>query len=135
MGKMFSKEELAVFRECNREAFLQRSIPLGTVMGVGTWLAIRRGLLKPSRSTLKIVSATIVGLFIGRISYQSQCAEKIMRLPNSRLAEALKHKRNGEFFESFTPFGWGPLAPFSSTADVYTDENLKAPTQRTGTQP
>lgn len=49
-----------------------------------------------------------------------------MRLPNSKLAEALRRRKKGEFFESFAPDGGLSLAPFSSSTDVYTDENLKA---------
>jgi Ovarian carcinoma immunoreactive antigen (OCIA) len=36
-----------------------------------------------------------VGYFIGKFSYQSRCAEKLMMLPNSRLAEMLKQRRRG----------------------------------------
>lgn len=49
-----------------------------------------------------------------------------MRLPDSRLAEALRRKKKGEFFEKFTQDGGLSLAPFSSSTDVYTDENMKA---------
>lgn len=48
-----------------------------------------------------------------------------MRLPNSRLAEALKRKQKGEFFENIHPDGGLSLSPFSSTTEVYTDESLK----------
>lgn len=48
-----------------------------------------------------------------------------MELPNSRLAEALKRKKKGEFFERINPAGGLSMAPFSGTTDVYTDENLK----------
>lgn len=49
-----------------------------------------------------------------------------MRLPNSQLADALRRKRKGEFFESFNSDGGLSLAPFSSSTDVYTDENMKS---------
>lgn len=42
----FSPEELQVLQECNREAFFQRSLPLGTAFGLGTYYAIQRGFLK-----------------------------------------------------------------------------------------
>lgn len=48
-----------------------------------------------------------------------------MRLPNSRLAEALRRRKGGEFFERINPDGGLSLAPFSSATDIYTDENLK----------
>jgi hypothetical protein len=50
-----------------------------------------------------------------------------MQLPNSRLAEILRRKRKGEFFENINPDGGLSLAPFSSATDVYSDELLKQP--------
>lgn len=126
MGFQFSAEELAVLRECDIESLVQRSIPLGIVMGVGTWAACQRGFLKPTGATAKVVSACIAGYFLGKLSYQSKCAEKVMRLPNSQLAEVLRRKRKGEFFEKFTPDGGLSLAPFSSAAEFYTDDHLKS---------
>lgn len=128
MGFQFSAEELAVLKECDMEAMIQRSIPLGTGFGVATWAAIQRGFLSASPkfgAGPKVVAAVVTGYFVGKLSYQQQCAEKIMRLPNSRLAEALRRRKKGEFFEKFTPDGGLSLAPFSSAADVYTDENMK----------
>lgn len=129
MGFSFSPEELAVLKECDMEAMIQRSIPLGTGFGVATWAAIQRGYLSASPkfgAGPKVLAAVVTGYFLGKLSYQQQCAEKIMRLPNSRLAEALRRRRKGEFFENFTSDGGVSLAPFSSATDVYTDENMKA---------
>lgn len=128
MGFQFSAEELAVLKECDMEAMIQRSIPLGTGFGVATWAAVQRGFLSSSPkfgAGPKVLAAVVTGYFLGKLSYQTQCAEKIMRLPNSRLAEALRRRRGGEFFESFSPSGGVSLAPFSSATDVYTDENMK----------
>ncbi|CRK97837.1 CLUMA_CG011213, isoform A [Clunio marinus] len=128
MGFQFSKEELQVLKECDIEALVQRSIPIGTTFGVATWAAIQRGFLAPSvkfGSGPKVLAAVVVGYFVGKVSYQQKCAEKVMRLPNSKLAEALRRRRKGEFFETFTQEGGLSLAPFSSSTDVYTDENLK----------
>lgn len=74
----------------------------------------------------KIFAACVAGYFLGKLSYQSVCAEKLMRLPNSRIGEALRRRKKGEFFENLSPDGGLSLAPFSSPTDVYTDENLKA---------
>lgn len=49
----------------------------------------------------------------------------MMQLPNSRLAEALRRRKKGEFFERIAPGGGLSMSPFSSPTDVYTDENLK----------
>lgn len=146
MGMQFSAEELAVLQQCDMEALVQRSIPIGTLCGVGTWMAIQRGFLSAHKTFgagpkgkflidiplndiqiyfFVVLGAVVFGYFVGKISYQNKCAEKIMRLPNSKLAEALRRRRKGEFFENFTSEGGLSLAPFSSATDVYTDENLK----------
>lgn len=71
----------------------------------------------------------IFGYFLGKFSYQRQCAEKLMRLPNSHLAELLKQRKRGGIMESLTPdqgFGSGLALPqFGGSNDHYTDEFIK----------
>ncbi|XP_053664639.1 OCIA domain-containing protein 1 [Anopheles marshallii] len=96
LNYQFSPEELRVLRECNRESFFQRSLPLGTVMGIGAWYAVHNKFLKPSvrfGPAPKILVGVTLGYFIGKISYQSKCAEKILQLPNSRLADLMRQRR------------------------------------------
>jgi hypothetical protein len=45
MGYQFSADELRVLRQCNSESFWQRSLPLGTSLGVGTFLAAQKGII------------------------------------------------------------------------------------------
>lgn len=128
MGFQFSPEELAVLRQCEVESLIQRSVPLGTALGVATWVAIQKGYLKSSArfgNVPKVFGACVVGYFLGKLSYQQKCAEKLMRIPNSQLGEALRRRKKGEFFESFSSEGGLSLAPFSSSTDVYTDESMK----------
>ncbi|XP_049307382.1 uncharacterized protein LOC105225804 isoform X2 [Bactrocera dorsalis] len=42
----FSADEIRVLRECNSESFFQRSLPLGTALGVGAYLAVKNGFLQ-----------------------------------------------------------------------------------------
>lgn len=42
----------------------------------------------------------LIGYFLGKFSYQNKCAEKIMQLPNSKLAEMLKMKKKGGLYEA-----------------------------------
>lgn len=49
----------------------------------------------------KVALGVIFGYFLGKFSYQSQCAEKIMQLPNSKLAEMLKMKKRGGLMEKY----------------------------------
>lgn len=46
MNYQFSNEELKVLQECNTESFFQRSLPLGTGLGVAAFLAVQKGYLK-----------------------------------------------------------------------------------------
>ncbi|XP_070496065.1 OCIA domain-containing protein 1 [Chironomus tepperi] len=128
MNYGFSTDELRVLRECNVESFYQRSLPIGVGMGVATFMAVQKGILTASTKfgpTPKVVVAGIMGYFIGKFSYQEKCAEKMMKLPNSRLGEALRRRKKGEYFEQINPDGGLSLSPFASTTDVYSDETLK----------
>lgn len=129
MNYQFSPEEIRVLKECDSEALVQRSIPLSTGFGILTWAAVQRGFLSPSvkyGAVPKVAAAVVFGFFLGKLSYQTQCAEKIMRIPDSRLAQALRLKKKGAFYENFGADGSLSVAPFSSSTDVYTDENMKS---------
>lgn len=122
----FSQEEMRVMRECNRESFWRRCLPIGTAMGVAAYVGVNTGYLKRSPkygATPKVVVSVIVGYFLGKFSYQTKCAEKLMQLPNSQIGEMLRKKRQGYFQESLDS-GLGPgmsLAPFSTPAEQYSD--------------
>ncbi|XP_017469267.1 PREDICTED: OCIA domain-containing protein 1 [Rhagoletis zephyria] len=127
----FSSEELKVLRECNTESFFQRSLPLSTALGVGAYLAVKSGYLQPNfkyGAVPKVVVGVIIGYFLGKFSYQQKCAEKLMRLPNSRLGELLKQRRkDGGVMGRLNPdqgmgIGLG-LNPFNSTLSS-TNEDL-----------
>lgn len=47
-GYQFSQEEMKVLAECNRESFFQRSLPIGTMFGVGAYLGVKQGFLSVS---------------------------------------------------------------------------------------
>lgn len=124
----FSNEELRVLKECERESFFQRSMPLGTGLGVATYMAVQNGMLSASArfgAAPKCAIAVIVGYFIGKFSYQAECAEKIMQLPDSKLAEMLRMRKKGGLAETFSvDQGYGSalsMAPFSSATDQYSD--------------
>lgn len=88
MGYQFSPEELKVLQQCNRDSLFQRSLPLGTTFGLAVWYAIKQGMLQPGikfGSGPKVLAGITVGYFIGKLSYQTVCAEKLMTLPNSKL--------------------------------------------------
>ncbi|XP_018336738.1 OCIA domain-containing protein 1 isoform X2 [Agrilus planipennis] len=131
----FNAEELKVLRDCNRESFFQRCIPLSTFLGLGTYYGVQTGFLKPNvryGATPKVVVAVIIGYFVGKISYQTKCAEKLMQLPNSPIGELLRRKRQGLPHESLDP-GFNPglsLTPFGgmNSTEVYSDVDTKLST-------
>lgn len=127
----FTADEIRVLRECNSESFFQRSLPLGTALGVGAYLAVKNGYLKPNfkyGAVPKVVVGVIIGYFVGKFSYQQKCAEKLMRIPNSKLGELLKQRQqDGSVISRLNPdqgIGIGlALSPFNST--VTSDEQAQ----------
>ncbi|XP_047489504.1 OCIA domain-containing protein 1-like isoform X1 [Penaeus chinensis] len=94
---VFNQEELRVLRECNLESFYFRCVPLAAAFTSATYIAMRRGIFKVSEKfgyTPKMLGAAFIGYFAGKLSYQNACAEKLMKLPNSPVGEALR-KRKG----------------------------------------
>lgn len=126
----FTPEELRVIRECNKESFYQRCVPLGTLLGGGVYYGVKTGFFKASPrfgAAPKVITAVVMGYFIGKFSYQAKCAEKLMQLPNSQIGEMLRQRRRGNLQDSLDT-GFGPamsLAPFSgmNSYDTYTDLN------------
>ena len=51
-------------------------------------------------ASVKVTLAAVLGFFLGKMSYQSKCAEMIMALPNSPLAEMLRQRKRGGFQET-----------------------------------
>lgn len=94
----FSEDELRVLKECNKESFYQRCLPLGTFLAGSTWFAVKNGMLKPNPrygAVPKMIIAAVLGYFVGKFSYQPKCAEKLMQLPNSAIGDMLRKRRRG----------------------------------------
>lgn len=130
----FSSEELRVFRECNSESFFQRSLPLGTTLGIAAYFGVKQGFIPPNvkyGAVPKVILGVVLGYFVGKFSYQQKCAEKIMALPNSRLGEILRQRKHqGGGLGGFKPdqnLSMGmALGSFTPNAnDVYTDEDMQ----------
>lgn len=142
----FSQEEMRVLRECNRESFYFRCIPIGTTAMLLAHYAVKAGYLRGSPkygSLWKVLGAGFIGYFVGKYSYRSKCEEKIMQLPNSQLAEALRRRKQGlsPFPEIYTmdptyggqsgdSFGMSQNSNYSDsdtggTWDIDEDKNVK----------
>ncbi|XP_034839460.1 OCIA domain-containing protein 1-like [Maniola hyperantus] len=117
----FSPDELRVLKECNTESFYQRSLPLGTGFGLAAFFGVQGGHLKPNPrfgAFPKVTLAVIVGYFLGKLSYQQACAEKLMALPGSYIGQLLREKKEGKsgFPQTRSPTMFG-----ASPEDVYSD--------------
>ncbi|XP_050432816.1 OCIA domain-containing protein 1 isoform X2 [Adelges cooleyi] len=83
-------------RECNKESFFQRSLPLSAILGVGSYMAGKAGYFKQSPKWgpwPKAIVGGLLGYVIGKYSYQNKCAEKLMRIPNSEIGRVLRERR------------------------------------------
>ncbi|NP_001103822.1 ociad protein isoform 2 [Bombyx mori] len=119
----FSQDELKVLAECNQESFFQRCLPLGTVLGLGTFAAIQKGHLKPNPRFgpfPKVTLAVVVGYFLGKLSYQQACAEKLMALPGSYIGQILRDRKNGKIGGTSMPVQT-PSMYGATTNDIYSD--------------
>ncbi|XP_047543575.1 OCIA domain-containing protein 1-like [Vanessa atalanta] len=117
----FSQDELRVLQECNTESFFQRSLPLGTAFGLTAFFGVQKGTFKPNPrfgAIPKVTLAVIVGYFLGKLSYQQACAEKLMAIPNSYIGQLLREKKQGRsgIATKRTPTMFG-----ATSDDVYSD--------------
>lgn len=123
-------EESRVFAKCEQDALIRRAIPFAIGFGVGTFCGIQKGYLKvcilfhclyafqneikifnisPQANVRfgpwpKVIGASALGYIIGKFSYMDECEERIMALPNSRLAQMLRsrsQKHNNNFYSNF----------------------------------
>ncbi|KAG6461870.1 OCIA domain-containing protein 1 isoform X2 [Manduca sexta] len=119
----FSPDELRVLAECNRDSFYQRCLPIGTALGLTAYAAVQRGHLKPNPrfgAFPKVSLAVVVGYFLGKLSYQQACAEKLMALPGSYIGQLLRERRDGKIGSTSLQ----PQAPSmfgASPSDIYSD--------------
>jgi len=90
-------EERRVLNECNQESFFKRSMPATLLAGLATSIAGKQGYLKPnSRYGMgpKIALASILGYFVGKVSYVNVCADKFLtQAPDSKVADAIRQRR------------------------------------------
>lgn len=125
-----SADEMRVLKECNKESFFKRCLPLSAFLASSTYLGVKNGFLKPNvkyGATPKVIVSVVLGYFVGKFSYQSKCAERLMQLPNSQLGEILRQRRRGNVRDNTdSAFGAGmSLTPFGnlSSNDMYSDFN------------
>ncbi|KAK2816949.1 hypothetical protein Q5P01_025140 [Channa striata] len=90
-----TEDEKRVFRECNQESFMYRSVPFSVVSMAVTQALVARGTLSASPrfgSLPKVAFAGFCGYLAGKMSYMKTCQEKFKKLQNSPLGEALRQR-------------------------------------------
>ncbi|CAB3258830.1 unnamed protein product [Arctia plantaginis] len=120
----FSPDEMRVLGECNRESFMQRSLPFATFLGLGAYVAVQKGHLKPNArfgAVPKVTLAVMAGYFVGKLSYQQACAEKLMALPGSYIGQLLRERRDGKVGGSPAKQRQGPNMFGAKASDIYSD--------------
>lgn len=111
-------DELKVLQECNRESFMYRALPLGLGAAVAVQYGTKMGYLTPHPKYgpyIKMMGAGFVGWMVGKFSYRRQCEEKLMRLPNSVIGEALRRKYGMASPDSFPGSPGGQYTDYSSS--------------------
>lgn len=107
-----TEEERRVFRECNQESFMYRSVPFAVVSMAVTQALVARGILSASPrfgSLTKVGFAGFCGYLAGKMSYMKTCQEKFKRLQNSPLGDAIR-ERSG-----LPQYSKGPQSEMSDT--------------------
>ncbi|XP_061416349.1 OCIA domain-containing protein 1-like isoform X2 [Lethenteron reissneri] len=92
IGYIPTEEERKVLKECKKDS-IYRAVPLSLAAMAGTHYLVSIGRLSPSPrfgSIPKVFFAGMFGYFIGRISYIGVCRDRILRLENSPLANAMR---------------------------------------------
>ncbi|CAF4743185.1 unnamed protein product [Pieris macdunnoughi] len=118
----FSPDELKALEECDKESFYQRCLPFSTLFATVTYAAVKYGHFKPNPrfgAFPKVTLAVIVGYFLGKLSYQQACAEKLMALPGSYIGQLLRERKEGKFSATRAP---APPTMFGAApGDIYSD--------------
>ncbi|XP_046977486.1 OCIA domain-containing protein 1 isoform X2 [Vanessa cardui] len=117
----FSPEEIKALEECDKESFYQRCIPFSSVFAAITYAGVKNGTFKPNPrfgAIPKVTLAVIVGYFLGKLSYQQACAEKLMAIPNSYIGQLLREKKQGR--SGIAPKR-APTMFGATSDDVYSD--------------
>ncbi|CAK9298430.1 unnamed protein product [Gordionus sp. m RMFG-2023] len=91
---VLTPEEIRTLRECNRQAFYNRSLPLSGLAMLATGYAVKTGYLSKNLAWAKILATGVMGYVIGKFSYMGKCKSMILQLPNSPLAEKMRQYNN-----------------------------------------
>uniref|UniRef100_A0A0B7AIE0 OCIA domain-containing protein n=1 Tax=Arion vulgaris TaxID=1028688 RepID=A0A0B7AIE0_9EUPU len=101
-----TEEERLIMKECDRDSFYKRALPLSLGAMLATHMMVKSGRWKahPKFGSLsKVLIFGGVAYFVGKISYLPVCQQKIMdKLPNSNLAAAIRKSKGLQEQDSLT---------------------------------
>ncbi|KRZ70524.1 OCIA domain-containing protein 1 [Trichinella papuae] len=96
-------EEQNILRECARESFIYRCLPLTVIGCFSAKYCQKSGLIKGHPiygMTVQYLTIFGVAYLLGKFSYISKCKEKILkRIPNSNLANAVRKSNPSIIFQ------------------------------------
>ncbi|XP_055333032.1 OCIA domain-containing protein 1-like [Paramacrobiotus metropolitanus] len=124
-------EENAILKECARESTIKRSLPFAAVFSALTHLAVKKGYLSAHPkygSMFKVFASGFTGYLLGKLSYYKECEDKFLSLPNSRVADAIRRRRQGKTGlppppQQPYPGGSGGYRPVQPTTPLYGYDN------------
>jgi len=120
-------DDMRILRECNRESFMQRCLPLMTAANLLTYLYYQtRATSVPGRKFGAYIGVTILGWVAGKMSYRSKCEDKLINAGhNSKLVEVIR-KRRGITASEFEPDQHWQSSPSSSSSSDWRIEDQQA---------
>lgn len=87
-----SQEDFRLLRECNKESFWYRCVPLSTGICALMFYLARQKNMRPK--TLHILSGTFAGWFVGKLSYRRTCEDRLINSnSNSPFVNAMRRRR------------------------------------------
>jgi len=92
-GTRMTPTDARLINECRSEAFWSRGLPLMLGLSTATHLLVKMNKLSPHPrygSFFKVCWAAFFGNIFGKISYQTQCNEKLKADPNSILGRTIR---------------------------------------------
>ncbi|CAG5130704.1 unnamed protein product, partial [Candidula unifasciata] len=128
---VLTEEEKLVLKECERDSFYKRALPLSLGNMLAAHMLVKGGYWSPNPkygSLPKVFVLGGIGYFLGKLSYLSVCQQKILdKIPNSNLAAQIR-KAKGLPETEAGPAAWdGASAGVSSPRikdDYSTPEGL-----------
>lgn len=91
---VLTEEEKQVLKECDRDGFYKRALPLSLGNMLAAHMLVKGGYWNPNPkygSLPKVLVVGSIGYFLGKLSYLPACQQKVLeKIPNSNLAAQIR---------------------------------------------